>query len=492
MIRQLTLIDFLAHSRSVFDLSPGLNVLTGPNNIGKSAVVEALRCLASNPAPRHVIRHGAAEARVEAVFEDGARLCWVRRPKYALYELTRPGESQPEIFAKFGRQPPEAVLALLRLCPAVLDGGLEIDVHLGNQRQPVFLLDEPGTARAAFFAASSEAAHLLSMQHLLKERLRRAKADERRADARRAEQEAVLDRLAALPDLEMALALADGRERDLALRERAAGDLSDLLGRLGDLSARRDRAAEGLLAVPDPLPPPSTSPTGPLDAHLTARAAAGRSLALAEGRLSVLGPLTPPPPTVDTAGLARRLADIARTRRLMDQAEKRAALTARLRTPPRLADPTGPARLLEGIAKALDRIALARKKAAALADLSPPPDTADPARLADLSAIIARRAALAERRDLLTRRLGVLTDLAEPPSTANLEPMRLLVDRLRAAGERATLAGAALVRAEAALEAGRERIAARLAALGACPLCGAALTVEGLLDGGHAHAGGTS
>ena len=77
MIRRLTLVDFMAHGRTVIDLPPGLTALTGPNNSGKSAVVEALRCLAQNPPPRHVIRHGAAEARVSVTLSDGTVIAYL-------------------------------------------------------------------------------------------------------------------------------------------------------------------------------------------------------------------------------------------------------------------------------------------------------------------------------------------------------------------------------------------------------------------------------
>ena len=102
MLTRLILENFMAHGRTELPLGPGLTVLTGPNNVGKSAVVEALRCLASNPTPRHYIRHGAKEARVTAVFEDGTEVTWVRREKYAQYEILRPGAAEPELFTKLG------------------------------------------------------------------------------------------------------------------------------------------------------------------------------------------------------------------------------------------------------------------------------------------------------------------------------------------------------------------------------------------------------
>ena len=103
MIRRLILTNFMAHAGTTLELAPGLNVLCGPNNTGKSAVVEALRCLANNPSPRHFIRHGASEARVEALLDDGWRVAWVRRKAHALYEVYAPGEDEPQVFAKLKR-----------------------------------------------------------------------------------------------------------------------------------------------------------------------------------------------------------------------------------------------------------------------------------------------------------------------------------------------------------------------------------------------------
>jgi exonuclease SbcC len=50
---------------------------------------------------------------------------------------------------------------------------------LGNQRQPIVLLDKPGSHAAGFFAASTEADYLLKMQQLLKIKIDQAKRDER-------------------------------------------------------------------------------------------------------------------------------------------------------------------------------------------------------------------------------------------------------------------------------------------------------------------------
>lgn len=75
MIHRLIVGNFMTHKHTVLELHPGVTVLTGPNNTGKSAVVEALRSLAKNPPSPSLIRHGAAKAVVHLELDDGS---WVQ------------------------------------------------------------------------------------------------------------------------------------------------------------------------------------------------------------------------------------------------------------------------------------------------------------------------------------------------------------------------------------------------------------------------------
>ena len=84
MIKRIILKNFLAHADTVIELGAGMTVLTGPNNSGKSSVVEALRCIATNPLPKHFIRHGAKVARVELEMDDGVRVAWIRKESNGL------------------------------------------------------------------------------------------------------------------------------------------------------------------------------------------------------------------------------------------------------------------------------------------------------------------------------------------------------------------------------------------------------------------------
>jgi DNA repair ATPase RecN len=90
MIKRITIDDYMAHQHTVLELGPGVTVLTGPNNVGKSAVVEAIRSVAQNPAPEHVVRHGARQALVRVELDSGEVIEWVRKKSNAVYRLYRP------------------------------------------------------------------------------------------------------------------------------------------------------------------------------------------------------------------------------------------------------------------------------------------------------------------------------------------------------------------------------------------------------------------
>ena len=169
MIKSITIENFMSHQATRIELSPGVTVITGPNNIGKSAVVEGVRSLVHNPSPKHSIRHGAKQAVIRLEIDSGEIIEWVRSDKTAFYRLLRPADDaqeeayKVEEYRKLGQSVPEDIMALLRLGLVETESG-EIDIHIGNQREPIFLLNSPGSHAASFFAASTEAEYLLRMR----------------------------------------------------------------------------------------------------------------------------------------------------------------------------------------------------------------------------------------------------------------------------------------------------------------------------------------
>ena len=69
MLTHLRITDFALLDDVTLDLGPGFNVLTGETGAGKSLLVDAVALLRGGRASAEVVRAGADEARIEAVFE---------------------------------------------------------------------------------------------------------------------------------------------------------------------------------------------------------------------------------------------------------------------------------------------------------------------------------------------------------------------------------------------------------------------------------------
>jgi exonuclease SbcC len=450
MISKIIIDNFMAHEHTELALGPGVTILTGSNNTGKSAVVEALRCLATNPArspnPALYIRHGAKEARVEVEVDDGTRVAWVRTKRWAKYEVWAPDAEEPEEYHKLQGRVPEDVARILRLDQVELETRKDsVDVHLGNQRDPVFLLNQPDSVMAEFFAASTESAHLLAMQNALKMRVRDAKREERGLDEQADRVGSDLDRLAPLPDI--------------ARRMEEAEDL--------------DRAAAGLeRAIPA------------LEAGLAEHRALVAALDRERAAGSVLEGIQPPPPVQDVARLKRYIASMGTVSAQRGKAARTAGALAGLATPPDTAD-TAPLRhVLRDLAVTGATLHRASVHQAALAGLAVPPDREDTARLAG---IVDELYVLRARAGRLARLEAVLGKIAEPPAPAPLDGLGGTVAELIGLTGKISERQTELNDLETDLRSVVVAMEERIQALGCCPVCGGELTTGSFLVHGCRH-----
>lgn len=446
MIRTIILENFMAHERTELALGPGITALTGANNTGKSAIVEALRCVATNPAPNHCIRHGAKEARVTLTMDDGARVVWIRKKRSAGYEITLPGKSEPEEpFWKLQGKVPDEVRALLRLDLVELETGEPIDVHVGNQREPVFLLNRPDSNVAAFFAASTESAHLLAMQNVLKTRTAEAKRRERELEDRSRRIEAKLDTLAALPDITL-------RMDEASQLEATAKQLQSMLPLLERHMNTLRRTEAG-------------------------RDALGRSATI----LKTLGSV---PELSPVAGLRTLVANLGRTAGHLAEAGQACATLALLAAPPPTVDTRRLAKLCENLQKTATGLRKTAVRHRAMAGLLAPAATEN---TAHLSALADEMIAARYRLKRVARREAVLRTIAEPPRLEQDARLSTLVADLRRLTGLRQAEEAQLTGLESRLQTVRDTLAARLAELGGCPTCGARIDADSFLDREHVH-----
>jgi exonuclease SbcC len=214
MIRRIILQNYMSHPETVIEPAAGLTVLVGPNNCGKSAVVSALETLCNNASGDYMVRHDEKEARVTVETADGHTFVWRRRGKVVSYivddrEIHRVGRTIPDDLHKF-----------LRL-PKVEAGenGDPFDIHFGTQKSPIFLLNEPESRAALFFASSSDAAILLEMQRRHRNNVKERKNDDKRLKAEIGRLDAELGALAPLKPL--AASVEQAEEQYQMLKELA-------------------------------------------------------------------------------------------------------------------------------------------------------------------------------------------------------------------------------------------------------------------------------
>ncbi|NDV18179.1 AAA family ATPase [Pseudodesulfovibrio sp. JC047] len=445
MIKKLIIDNFMAHEHTELELGPGLTILTGGNNTGKSAVVEALRCLATNPVPSHNIRHGAKEARVSVVLDDDTKVVWIRKKRSSGYELWKPGAEEPEEYWKFGRTPPEDIRAALKLDLVELESGDPVDIHVGNQREPVFLLNKPPSNAAAFFAASTESAHLLAMQNLLKRQTTDAKRQARELDTQTDHIETSIDKLAPLPDIELHL----DRTREL---EAVATDFEKTLPALENALKKQQRLSQKLT-----------------------RTTANKAL---------LETISPPPETANTTALNTRIHALQSLEKKERTAASNRDVLSRLQPPTPLQETTPLAALIHALHTASDALHTAETQTPVFDRLNPLPSlNATDALAQSIDTMLATR----YRRARLARWETVLHQIAPPPDMDSTDMLGRTLTRMSELSTQIESTRADLAVLEKTLRTHEKTVEKRLQELGRCPTCGGTMTAATFIDSGSDH-----
>lgn len=152
-IAQVAIKGFQSHVDSGFTLAPGLTVITGPSDAGKTAVIRALRWLAFNEPqgeaflhtvknPDGSVRSACDEASVTVEFTDGIVITKTRRKGKTTYTHSL----YPEPWEK-AEVPPE-IKETLGLEKQSYGDTFETCLNFAFQLDPPFLLSETGSAGA--------------------------------------------------------------------------------------------------------------------------------------------------------------------------------------------------------------------------------------------------------------------------------------------------------------------------------------------------------
>ena len=147
-IKKMILENFQSHKYTEIELDQHLNVIIGPSDHGKTAIIRALKWVLFNePSGDFFIREGAIECSVTVEFNNNIRVKRYRsRRKNAYYLYDETGKEI--VFEGFGTNIPREILDQTSIRKIVLDGNQSSYINIGEQLEGPFLLSEKSATRA--------------------------------------------------------------------------------------------------------------------------------------------------------------------------------------------------------------------------------------------------------------------------------------------------------------------------------------------------------
>ncbi len=301
VIKRIELVNFMSHARTVIEPAAGLTVLIGPNNCGKSAVVAALQILAHNANSTYVRRHHEKNCEITVETDDGHTIKWSRSrsgsPKYVI---------DGQDFDRLKGGTPADLAEILRLPKVTSDSG-EFDIHFGQQKDPVFLLNDTGKAAAQFFASSSDAIRLVEMQSRHNTKVREAKQTHKRLVSEAERLEHTIEILSETSGVESHLKDCEESYLDLQDALQEVCDLEELVKQLPNLDrqVQQFESLAGLLAQTSA--PPHLEPTESLESLVRQLSNLMKLETKNAHRHQILSAACPPPQLADEIPLEQSI-----------------------------------------------------------------------------------------------------------------------------------------------------------------------------------------
>lgn len=141
-----------------------VNVIVGPPNHGKSALMRALLALITNQTGSDFIRKGETECKVTVELDTGHMIQWVKTEKTAEYAIFWPGDGDTTVYDKLAGNVPEDVQKLLGIHPIVVDKDFSIMPQVHDQWDQPMLLRESSSRVARALARTTKLDSIMQAQ----------------------------------------------------------------------------------------------------------------------------------------------------------------------------------------------------------------------------------------------------------------------------------------------------------------------------------------
>ena len=443
MIKRIELVNFMSHERTVIEPAAGLTVLVGPNNCGKSAFVTALQILCHNAKSTLVMRHGEKQCEIIVETDDGHIVNWSKKKSGSAKYLINGQE-----FDRLRQGIPPELHEILGLSKVDCDP-VQYDIHFGEQKSPVFLLNDSGKAAAQFFASSSDAIRLVEMQSTHKNQVRDAKRDQTRLESEKQQLLESSEALEPLADIEKRIAKTEAQFKEIHQSAEKIEHIGILIKAFSEV-------------------------TNELDWY--------------EAKATSLGTLTEPPKFEDSQSLDRLLANLRASDLQCQIAAASSSAIADLKSPPKIEDESQLANQIQSLRSAARKFEQAQATASAFDGLAPPPEIKDESNLA---LAIGELNAAQQKVKATQKRSGFLSGLAAVPKLPDHTPLEQTVREISKLQNSIAAANDNLKQIQTDVQSLEEEVEAWVDQNPTCPTCGNETAVDQVigvgLTGGHRH-----
>lgn len=250
-LKEVIIENFQSHQLTRLQFGPELNVVVGPSDQGKSAIIRAIRWVLFNePRGMEFIRVGSSEARVTLIWSDGSSLSRERGQRKNRYVLQRPGQD-PVVLEGFGVEVPLEVRQLSGIEPLQIDKDTCLNLHLGQQLEAPFLLEGSGIGqlRAKAIGRLSGVHIIDAAQSSLASEVRRLQQLENRLSGEKEQLELQLQAYQQLEEEQTRLQKVQEQVQLLEGLEQTRVELEKLLAEWQDIQQRLSAGAEFIKKV---------------------------------------------------------------------------------------------------------------------------------------------------------------------------------------------------------------------------------------------------
>ncbi|OZV12957.1 hypothetical protein CIW83_07040 [Tissierella sp. P1] len=109
-IEKVILENFQSHKSSIIEFDDQLNVIVGPSDSGKTAILRGIRwALYNEPSGDYFIREGTSECSVTVIFNDGTKIKRYRNKSKNIYFLYDSNNNETK-FEGFGTSVPQEII----------------------------------------------------------------------------------------------------------------------------------------------------------------------------------------------------------------------------------------------------------------------------------------------------------------------------------------------------------------------------------------------